>query len=109
MSDRFDDLRIDLWTSRDMIFVVKGKGQIKIKKHTACYKPPYSESVKKYLKWMEKLGLNRPEGSPKAVGVVLEGQIRYGWRTDFLTKSEYGELMREKKDRGFIVRVLGKK
>ncbi len=78
---------IDLWTSRDLLFVVKGKGITTIHKYTKCRKPRYDTKIRRYLDRMEDSRDDLP--SAKAVCVDLAGQLRYVWRTDVLTESEY--------------------
>lgn len=85
-----DKTRIELWTAHDMVFVLdKERGQGTIPRFTACVKPVYTNKIKAYLANMERQGFGRPDDRTRAVAVKLEGQLRYVWRTDVLTKEEY--------------------
>jgi hypothetical protein len=100
-----DKLSIDLWTARDMLFMInKSKGVGFIPRFTECYKPVYNHSIKDYLNNMEAKGFNRPGSNPNAVCVKLEGMLRYVWRTDVLTKDEYDE--RRKCEKESTIRIF---
>ncbi len=101
-----DSLKIDLWTSRSMDFVVKGR-IITIPPYTECHKPPYTRLMKRKMVAMEHRGFYRPSSEVKAVCVVLKGQQRYVWRTDVLTRSQYDKIRKSEKES--IVRMFSKK
>lgn len=85
-----DKARIELWTSRDMLFSInKKRGISVIPKYTKCEKVPYTHKIKDYLQSMEEHSFSRPTDKPKAVCVKLEGMIRFVWRTDVLTEKEH--------------------
>lgn len=97
--DRADGARIELWTARDMDFVIdRSNGIHTIPRFTKCEKPPYTAKIKRQLKNMEEKSLLRPEGV-KAVCVNLKGMMRYVWRTDVLTRAEYTAAKEEDKSR----------
>lgn len=100
-----DRAKIELWTSRKLVFMVDGKYEA-IKAHTHCYKPPYTKGDKAYIENMEQKSAYRPPGV-KAVCVVLRGQRRYVWRTDVLTEKEYDES--RQRNREAARAVFGKK
>jgi len=104
---KIEKARIELWTARDMVFVLDRKRGIQtIPRFTKCGKPPYTKKIKTYLKNFEEKSMTRPDGV-SAVCVKLEGMLRYIWRTDVLTRQEYVKIKEEEKTRE--ARVLGSK
>ena len=102
-----DLARIELWTAEDMTFVVSRETGIRvIPRFTKCVKPKYTHEIKRYLMNMERTTMFRPEGNPPAVCVQLAGMLRYVWRTDVLTESEYDAVRETEKA---SLRVLRKK
>ena len=103
-----DKLRLDLWTSRDMSFVIDRESGIGvIPRFTKCYKPSYTSRIKRYLTRMEEKTWSRPLSKPKAVCVHLQGQLRYVWRIDVLTEKEYEQA--KEAERSSVLRVFGSK
>lgn len=98
-----DKTRIELWTARDMQFVITPgvgpDGIGTIPKYTSCAKPVYTGRIKDHVEWVEKGkgNFNRPPGV-KCVCVKLEGVLRYVWRTDVLTKEEYDVARAKERD-----------
>lgn len=105
---KVDKARIQLWTARDMSFVIsRDRGIGTIPRYTKCEKPPYNQKNKKYLYRMEETSFHRPDSNPRAVCVKLGGKLRYIWRTDVFTEEEYEECKRE--ERASAVGVFGTK
>jgi len=102
-----DRSKIDLWTAHDMSYVVKERGRypVTIPRFTPCHKPPYTHEILRYFERMMKRW-EQPSENSKPVAVFLEGQLRYCWREDVLTKEEY-DAAREA-DRAALVLLLSK-
>lgn len=106
---KVDLARIDLWTARDMQFVVKERGRYPttIQRFTKCHKPRYTHRLKEMCldrtdKWSR--FFDQHEDGDRVICVVLEGQERFLWRSDVLTEAEY-EAAREA-DRASLVSLL---
>jgi len=106
---RVDRSRIDLWTRRDMLFVVKERGRypVTIPRFTKCHKPCYNHKHKRKISVAEEQ-LRRMDSrdNDRIVCVVLEGIERYVWRSDVLTEQEYGAV--REKERA-VIAALDKK
>jgi len=92
---KVDLARIDLWTARDMQFVVKGRGRygVTIPRFTKCHKPRYTHKMKQRCldmsqKWWANL-LDDHSEDDRVICIVLEGSERFVWRSDVLTQNEY--------------------
>jgi hypothetical protein len=101
--------RMELWTARDMDFVITPgigpKGVGRILRHTPCVKPVYTLKIKDYLRWMETKNPEKAAGD-KAVCIKLEGMLRYVWRSDVFTKEEHDAAKDRDRD---SLRILGAK
>lgn len=89
---KVDRARIDLWTKRDMLFVVKERGRypITIPRFTKCHKPCYNHRHKREIARLEEqFRRNDDRENDKVVCIVLEGSERFVWRSDVLTEQEY--------------------
>lgn len=104
---RVDLSVIELWTAKDMTFVIEGRRIGVIPKFTKCKKVRYTHKIKYTLEKMEERGFNRPSENTKAVCVELSGKLRYVWRTDVLTESEYD--IERKRGTTSLKRVLSEK
>lgn len=100
--------RLRLWTSRDMTYnnpiatKKRSKGFYVIKKHTECCKATYTSEVKARLRKMEN-EVNRRAGD-RPVAVLLDGLVRYMWRSDVLTEEEYAEVRKVARDKLKLLR-----
>lgn len=108
-----EKIKVDLWLARDLSFRID-KEIVVVPRFTKCYKPKYTNKIKKYLQWMEGHPIFRRKSDARAICIHLEGMLRYVWRDDVLTKKEYQielevENERKREFRNKAARVLGKK
>ena len=87
-----------VWIARDMVFNnPPGRNEKKYIKYTEAMKVKYNKEILLYLDMKEEKSLGKKCDTDRAVAIKLDRRVRYVWRSDILTKSEYDEIKEKQK------------